>query len=56
MSSVVYATPVFSNKVRYNKKVEEGGAGREEREVVIYDDPHGIRDERMDFQSESRGK
>lgn len=56
MSSVIYATPVFSETVRYNRKVEEDGADREERSVAISHHHHGIRGERIDFQSELGGK
>uniref|UniRef100_A0A7N6AMA4 C-type lectin domain-containing protein n=1 Tax=Anabas testudineus TaxID=64144 RepID=A0A7N6AMA4_ANATE len=51
MSTVIYATPVFSNKVRYNRKEEEDGGKREEREVVIYESADDIRDDHTDFQS-----
>ncbi|XP_026205618.1 CD209 antigen-like protein E [Anabas testudineus] len=51
MSTVIYATPVFSNKVRYNRKEEEDGGKREEREVVIYESADDIRDDHTDFLS-----
>uniref|UniRef100_A0AAQ6IBY3 C-type lectin domain-containing protein n=1 Tax=Anabas testudineus TaxID=64144 RepID=A0AAQ6IBY3_ANATE len=50
MSTVIYATPVFSNKVRYNRKEEEDGGKREEREVVIYESADDIRDDHSDLQ------
>lgn len=56
MSSVVYATPVFLETVRYNRKVEEDGADWQERNVAIYGHQHDIRDEQTDVQAELGGK
>ncbi|XP_026205622.1 CD209 antigen-like protein E isoform X2 [Anabas testudineus] len=54
MSTVIYATPVFK-KVRYNRKVEEDGGKRDEREEVVYESADGVRDERISFQAHERG-
>lgn len=48
MSTVIYATPVFTNRVKYNRKEVEGGGEWREREVAIYESADDIRN---DYQS-----
>ncbi|XP_069566487.1 CD209 antigen-like protein C isoform X2 [Brachyistius frenatus] len=49
MSVDIYAVPDFSKKVRYNRKVQQDAAEREDREVDIYQSAGDIGDDGTDF-------
>ncbi|XP_069566486.1 CD209 antigen-like protein E isoform X1 [Brachyistius frenatus] len=55
MSVDIYAVPDFSKKVRYNRKVQQDAAEREDREVDIYQSAGDIGDDGTDFPPQEGG-
>ncbi|XP_069024738.1 CD209 antigen-like protein D [Embiotoca jacksoni] len=55
MSVDIYAVPDFSTKVRYNRKVQQDAAEREDREVDIYQSADDIGDDGTDFPPQEGG-
>ncbi|XP_069024737.1 CD209 antigen-like protein C [Embiotoca jacksoni] len=55
MSVDIYAVPDFYTKVRYNRKVQQDAAEREDREVDIYQSAGDIGDDGTDFPPQEGG-
>lgn len=54
--SDIYVNQNVSNKVKYNRRVEEHGAGLQDIEMYIYTNEREIRADKTSFQSQEGGK